>query len=246
VAVTNDRDPAVRLGDMAAATREELPPIPSGDWSGYFEYDNGTRHPTRLEWKVEGGHLSGTGSDGPGAFEFSGSCAAGTVKWTKTYTRASHSIEVLGRSLDLDFGGSQVLYQGEWDGERIRGTWTYVGHEGSGAFELRPGKGHEPPKEAAQPKFKARVHFSGGEEDFSFPLHGGSMFIGTLGGLSMVGTRRPEVVQAEFFFLDGRVAVRAGTQPVLVNGADIGAAPRTLEPTDVVSIGKATCRAEME
>jgi hypothetical protein len=225
-------------------------PFPEGEWSGFFAYDDGTRHGTRQSFARIGDALHGTGSDGLGDYELSGTLKSdGAVQWCKRYTRAKAFAPApdLDSDLVIDVSGNRIDYQGRWDGECIRGTWTLRGNEGSGGFELRPGPGHEPSLEASRAKnYGDLVLKSETDEDFPFCLLGvAPIYVGLLDGQHMWGHKKPDQLHATFFFIGERLAVQAGELVVRVNGVAVGAEPRVLETGDEIVIGRLRFVAEL-
>jgi hypothetical protein len=108
-------------------TDEQLPErhegLYSGKWRGFYE-QHGTAFPQQQRMEFADGIVRGEGADGIGTFLIEGEYRAVgphelRIGWIKTYTDA-HS----------------VLYQGVFDGIRIRGKWE-IGPLG-GSFEFVP------------------------------------------------------------------------------------------------------------
>jgi hypothetical protein len=129
---------------------EADPRFPSGPWTGFFlQWIRPGRSIMNLEMTFHDGQLEATGTDGVGAFTFTGSydAADGSCRWTKKY-----------------LGRHSVSYEGKTDGRGIWGVWQIRLFAGlyldKGVFHLWP-KGQEPTDETERTEKAFRAQPAG-------------------------------------------------------------------------------------
>jgi hypothetical protein len=94
----------------------------SGDWIGYYNYgDSGPHHNMELVLHFQDGIISGYGIDDVGKFSICGQIICESLNWIKSYKKHS------------------VLYDGNFENNRVWGTWTTSLCEGG--FLLWPRNG---------------------------------------------------------------------------------------------------------
>ena len=115
------------------------PLLPSGDWEGFFTYQQWSHHKGQMQCQLifREGRIGGSGTDEVGYFTWQGHYELDrfTCAMEKTYP-ASHSVH----------------YSGRIDENGIWGTWS-MGADWTGGFHIWPKK-----QAAAQTQAKAIKH----------------------------------------------------------------------------------------
>jgi hypothetical protein len=132
--------------------------FPSGPWSGFYAYSNGTADPMDLCLEFCDGHVHGNAADRVGPSSIVGNYDSGRVRWTKRY--ATHSVH----------------YQGHGDGNGfISGFWE-IDSRCRGTFRIWPGAAAASVREQAEAEEtqEARVPVGAGlrrSRGISHPTH---------------------------------------------------------------------------
>jgi hypothetical protein len=103
------------------------PDFPSGPWTGFYQYPDGTRGQQDLRLTFSLGRMTGTGADEVGQFIIEGfyDTATKEARWLKSYP-----------------GGHAIQYRGFREGpvKGIWGTW-FIRDDWQGGFHIWPLEG---------------------------------------------------------------------------------------------------------
>ncbi len=110
---------------ISAAAQSPHPLLPSGDWEGFYVYQQGPgtdRHKMEMRLNFENGIISGSGSDDVAGHSWRGTYDLGTKSCKMTKNYPSH----------------RVSYQGVIDENGIWGIWEFMSW--TGGFHIWPKK----------------------------------------------------------------------------------------------------------
>ena len=127
---------------MSAAAQPPHPLLPSGDWEGFYIYQQGPgsdQHKMEMRLNFENGIISGSGSDDVAAHS-----------WRGNYDLKSMSCE-----LTKNYPSHSVRYQGNIDENGIWGNWQL--NIWQGGFHIWPKKQKEEEEEAEEVEVKVKV-----------------------------------------------------------------------------------------
>ncbi len=126
---------------MSASTESPHPLLPSGDWEGFYVYQQGPgseQHKMEMRLNFENGVITGSGSDDVAGHSWRGSYSLTSMSCEMTKAYPSHSVN----------------YQGSIDENGIWGSWELMAWRGG--FHIWPKKQKKEKEEAEEIEKKKR------------------------------------------------------------------------------------------